>query len=400
MDLLYGSDVPGSSVLITVQRNEGQLHDIALTRMDVRQVADRRKMLEMLSNLKTAVSKLVHAQNGHPLEKLVADIVDAWMQMMVLEVEYNNNVNSNVTKMQENCARSAADLMSELEKLHKVYTRDITLLFDGQRQEQEEKEVLKEQVKVLRAAAPTVAHQQAYQQELEECTNKLEQEQALRGELQKQLDEEKQKAQAQEQQQQKLHEQQRALELQLADAQTHKDSLQTLVQREQQRAKELMEEKEHLGGALAIMRNDMQALAESQQDVDVINNRNKELDTEVRQMREQMALLQKNDLQHEAVLLSHRDDLIKEIERLQVLNKTQADDLVLVKAREESLKRECENSNVKKIAVEDQLLQEVDAKAQAQRDLVEALRAAKTHQLSFDQLKQDYTHLQVFQPKS
>ena len=50
-DMLIGDDIPGTSVVITVQRGEEQFN-LSLTRMATETIADRRRMFELFTTLK------------------------------------------------------------------------------------------------------------------------------------------------------------------------------------------------------------------------------------------------------------------------------------------------------------------------------------------------------------
>ena len=94
---LIGSDQPGSSVRIKVEKADGSESEIMLRRMSSERIADRRRMFEWFTKMKMCAE----IDGDKPLAESIDKCIELWTNMLIADASHNRQVADNVRNQQK-----------------------------------------------------------------------------------------------------------------------------------------------------------------------------------------------------------------------------------------------------------------------------------------------------------
>lgn len=115
--LLVGEDIPGAIVSITISR-QGRMHTVSLKRACTDELADRKRMFDLLQRLRGIAADKAEEEAG----ALVEETMQLWNKMMEADQVHDEKIVSNVMTMQSAADSSVRTLRSHLEHLHSLST--------------------------------------------------------------------------------------------------------------------------------------------------------------------------------------------------------------------------------------------------------------------------------------
>jgi len=163
-DLLVGEDLPGSTVRIGVQKvRTNQIHEVSMVRVASSEIADRRRLFELFTALKSSAQKeqtagstsrsfassigmrspgrdamesvpfmasLSHNRGperdgSKPIGQLVDESIELWSKMVKEEEEAKVQMMQNVVTMQDEGYEALASLKEVLSQLFNVFLQDL-----------------------------------------------------------------------------------------------------------------------------------------------------------------------------------------------------------------------------------------------------------------------------------
>jgi hypothetical protein len=148
---LLGSDIPGSSVVITVKKCSPELNgrtvDVVLTRMATSFIADRCRMFELYAHMKVffprpcfkggfLIDRLFQdsVQSSHDSKTalIVDECIELWTKMLIADSTRENIITNNVLSLQGECASLLSHLKFCVEHLSisPKHTPESQLLLD------------------------------------------------------------------------------------------------------------------------------------------------------------------------------------------------------------------------------------------------------------------------------
>ncbi|EKX36879.1 hypothetical protein GUITHDRAFT_116901 [Guillardia theta CCMP2712] len=120
LDLLRGEDVPGSLVVLTLQRNREEF-DVALARMATGELADKKKMFELF----TAVKDHAVKSQDRDVASIVDESITLWTNMLEADAVHDQTIVDNVQAMQLEGIIFVKKLKELLAQLRAIYVQDM-----------------------------------------------------------------------------------------------------------------------------------------------------------------------------------------------------------------------------------------------------------------------------------
>jgi len=113
--LLVGEDTPGSILSITVSR-QGRMHTVSLKRACADELADRKRMFDLLQRLRGIAADKAEEQ----AVAVVEETTQLWNKMMEADQVHDEKIVSNVMVMQAAAGLSVRKLREHLKHLHSL----------------------------------------------------------------------------------------------------------------------------------------------------------------------------------------------------------------------------------------------------------------------------------------
>jgi hypothetical protein len=137
-NLLVGSDIPGSTVTVTVKKYSqgvhGTVQDVTLVRMANEEIVDRRKLFELFTRLKDHAKQ----HHAHGIAKMIDDTILLWTRMVIADVLHDETIEKNVRNLQAGLKERLEGLSYHLSQLQ-VHQQIVSMdhLSEVQRMEQQ-----------------------------------------------------------------------------------------------------------------------------------------------------------------------------------------------------------------------------------------------------------------------
>ena len=91
--LLVGSDIPGSTVTLTVKKGFSNVIDVVLARMATEVIADRRRLFELFTDIKEESPTAA-------MSSKIDSVINLWTKMTIAEAQHQRKITDGVQRMQ------------------------------------------------------------------------------------------------------------------------------------------------------------------------------------------------------------------------------------------------------------------------------------------------------------
>jgi len=91
--LLVGSDIPGSTVTLTVKKGFSNVIDVVLARMATEVIADRRRLFELFTDIKEESPTAA-------MSSKIDSVINLWTKMTIAEAQHQRKIADGVQRMQ------------------------------------------------------------------------------------------------------------------------------------------------------------------------------------------------------------------------------------------------------------------------------------------------------------
>ena len=123
--MLIGSDIPGSLVKVYFRRGETQYKEVTLKRACTTELADRRRMFQLFTQIKDLALQFQtegvdHAEKAKLVAPVVDETISLWSKMQEAEVRYDEKLVNNIHTMQSSADQAVRTLRERLSKLHSI----------------------------------------------------------------------------------------------------------------------------------------------------------------------------------------------------------------------------------------------------------------------------------------
>jgi hypothetical protein len=91
--LLVGSDIPGSTVTLTVKKGFSNVIDVVLARMATEVIADKRRLFELFTDMKEEAPTA-------GMSSKVDSVISLWTKMTIAEAQHQRRIADGIKRMQ------------------------------------------------------------------------------------------------------------------------------------------------------------------------------------------------------------------------------------------------------------------------------------------------------------
>jgi len=114
-DLIVGSDEPDTPVTLTVRLSrDGAIDNVTLVRMANEEIADKRALFELFTQLKDIVERLGGSDSGHLCDRVIL----LWSKMVLADAVHDETIEERVQSMQAGIRTLAEELTFHIGRVH------------------------------------------------------------------------------------------------------------------------------------------------------------------------------------------------------------------------------------------------------------------------------------------